>query len=116
MGRDRGFRPADRRSIVMTDAREYRKRMRRSARLGTLAVWYDDLAVGPLVTPPDKEAAEEPPGKAPRRRTMHSLRQARTRDSAHVYAKRTTEVGGEPRIVADPPLIVPAEGLVAAGS
>jgi uncharacterized protein (DUF2252 family) len=116
MGRDRGFRPADRRSIVMTAAREYRRRMRRSARLGTLAVWYDDLDVRSLVKLLDKEAAEEPHGKAARRRTMHSLRQARTRDSAHVYAKRTTEVGGEPRIVADPPLIVPAEDLIEAGS
>jgi uncharacterized protein (DUF2252 family) len=116
MGRDRGFRAADRRSIVMTAAREYRKRMRRAAGLRTLAVWYDDLEVESLVRMLDKEAASTPQGKAARRRTMRSLRQARTRDSAHVYAKRTAEVGGEPRIVADPPLIVPAEDLIDASS
>ena len=33
MGRDRGFSPADRRSVVLTAAREYRQRMRRAARL-----------------------------------------------------------------------------------
>ena len=116
MGRDRGFSAADRRSIVMTAAREYRRRMRRAARLGTLAVWYDDLEVESLVKVLDKEAAAVPDGKAARRRTIRSLRQARTRDSAHVYAKRTADVGGEPRIVADPPLIVPAEDLIGAGS
>ena len=116
MGRDRGFSAADRRSIVMTAAREYRRRMRRAARLGTLAVWYDDLEVESLVKMLDKEAAAVPDGKAARRRTIRNLRQARTRDSAHVYARRTADVGGEPRIVADPPLIVPAEDLIAAGS
>jgi uncharacterized protein (DUF2252 family) len=116
MGRDRGFSPADRRSVVLTAAREYRQRMRRAARLGTLAVWYDDLDVRTLVRILDKEAASIPQGKEARRRTMRNLRQARTRDSAHVYAKRTAEVGGEPRIVADPPLIVPAEDLIGPGS
>jgi uncharacterized protein (DUF2252 family) len=33
-----------------------------------------------------------------------------------VFAKRTGEVSGEPRIVADPPLIVPIEDLAEAGS
>jgi uncharacterized protein (DUF2252 family) len=116
MGRDRGFSAADRRSIVLTAAREYRRRMRRAARLGTLAVWYDDLEVESLVKMLDKEAAVVPDGKAARRRTIRSLRQARTRDSAHVFAKRTADVGGEPRIVADPPLIVPAEDLIESGS
>jgi uncharacterized protein (DUF2252 family) len=116
MGRDRGYSAADRRSIVATAAREYRRRMRRAARLGTLAVWYDDLDVRTLVQMLEKEAAAMPQGKAARRRTMRNLRQARTRDSARVYAKRTAEVGGEPRIVADPPLIVPAEDLIEPGS
>ena len=116
MGRDRGFAAADRRSIVLTVASEYRKRMRRAARLGTLTVWYDNFEVGSLIKILDKEAAAVPHGRSGRRRTMASLRQARTRDSAHVYAKRTTEVGGEPRIVPDPPLIVPAEDLVEPGS
>ena len=116
MGRDRGFSPADRRSVVLTAAREYRQRIRRAARLGTLAVWFDNLDVAALVRILDKEAASVPHGKEARRRAMRSLRQARTRDSAHVYAKRTAEVGGEPRIVADPPLIVPAEDLIEPGS
>jgi hypothetical protein len=39
-----------------------------------------------------------------------------TRDSIRVFAKRAGEVGGELRIVADPPLIVPIEDLVVPGS
>ena len=41
---------------------------------------------------------------------------ARTRDSARVLAKRADEVDGELRIVADPPIIVPIEDLVAPGT
>jgi len=112
MGRDRGFPAAERREIVSTVAREYRKRMRRAAGLGALAVWYDDLDVESLGKMLRKEAASMPAGKEAERRTRRNLRQARTRDSARVLARRTAEVGGEPRIVADPPLIVPAEDLI----
>jgi Uncharacterized protein conserved in bacteria (DUF2252) len=41
---------------------------------------------------------------------------ARTRDSTRVFAKRTDAINDEPRIVADPPLIVPIEDLVQPGS
>ena len=41
---------------------------------------------------------------------------ARTRDSTRVFAKRTDEVDGELRIVADPPIIIPIEDLVTPGS
>ena len=41
---------------------------------------------------------------------------ARTRDSTRVFAKRTDEVDGELRIVADPPVIIPIEDLVKPGS
>ena len=38
-----------------------------------------------------------------------SVAKARTRDSMQAFAKLTRVVDGEPRIVADPPLIVPLE-------
>jgi uncharacterized protein (DUF2252 family) len=41
---------------------------------------------------------------------------ARTRDSTRVFAKRADEVGGELRIVADPPLIIPIEDIIQPGS
>ena len=44
------------------------------------------------------------------------MKQAHTRDSTRVFAKRAGEVEGELRIVADPPLIVPIEDLIVPGS
>jgi uncharacterized protein (DUF2252 family) len=41
---------------------------------------------------------------------------ARTRDSTRVFAKRAGEVEGELRIVADPPVIIPIEDIIPAGS
>jgi hypothetical protein len=41
---------------------------------------------------------------------------AHARDSTRVFAKRADEIGGELRIVADPPLIVPIEDIVEPGS
>jgi uncharacterized protein (DUF2252 family) len=45
-----------------------------------------------------------------------AVAKARTRDSARVLAKRAGEVEGELRIVADPPLIVPIDDVVMAGT
>jgi uncharacterized protein (DUF2252 family) len=112
MGRDRGFAAADRRAIVLTAAREYRKRMRRAARLGTLDAWYDQLDIDALLKIIRTEARARPESRPQERRALRSVRQARTRDSARVFARRAAEVGGEPRIVAEPPLIVPVEDLI----
>jgi uncharacterized protein (DUF2252 family) len=116
MGRSRGFSAADRRAIVLTMAGEYRKRMRRAARMGTLAVWYDDLDIEAIEKIIRDEVRAQPGTRPEARRARRNARQARTRDSARVYARRAEDVGGEPRIVADPPLIVPMEDLVEAGS
>jgi uncharacterized protein (DUF2252 family) len=116
MGRSRGFAAADRRAIVLTAAREYRKRMRAAARMGTLAAWYEDLDIGQLMKMVKAEVRARPGARPEARRALRNARQARTRDSARVYAKRAADVGGEPRIMADPPLIVPMEDLVEPGS
>jgi uncharacterized protein (DUF2252 family) len=116
MGRERGFRPADRRAIVRTVAREYRERMRRAAGLGTMDVWYDQLESGDLVQLMRRAARKQPGTKTAQRRAERNIAQARTRDSSRVFAKRTEESGGEPRIVAQEPLIVPVEDLAETGS
>jgi uncharacterized protein (DUF2252 family) len=119
MGRDRGFRPADRRAIVLEAAREYRKRMRRAATLGTLEVWYDQLDADDLIGLIRTESARSgagKAGKAGRRRVERNLQQARTRDSTRVFARRAESAGGEPRIVADDPLIVPIEQIAEPGT
>jgi Uncharacterized protein conserved in bacteria (DUF2252) len=116
MGRERGFTPGDRRDIVMAAVRDYRRRMRDAARAGTLTVWYDHLEAGKLL---DKVAQEVRKGRATAddaRMAKKRVAQAYARDSARVFARRASTVDGEPRIVADPPLIVPIEELVEPGS
>ncbi|HET7247758.1 MAG TPA: DUF2252 domain-containing protein [Streptosporangiaceae bacterium] len=116
MGRDRGFSPADRRAIVMAGVAEYRDRMRQAARLGTLHVWYDHLEAGMLLNLVRQEVRVKRVSKAEARAFERDVGKAHTRDNTQVFTKRATEVDGELRIVADPPLIIPIEDLVTPGS
>jgi hypothetical protein len=55
-------------------------------------------------------------GKTEARAIEEMAAKARTRDSTRVFAKRAEEVEGELRIVADPPVIIPIEDMIPAGS
>jgi uncharacterized protein (DUF2252 family) len=116
MGRDRGFAPADRRDIVMAGVREYRDRMRQAAGMGTLDAWYDHFEAGMLLNLVRKEVRVKRVSKAEARATEDMVAKAHARDSTRVLARRTDEVGGELRIVADPPVIIPVEDLITPGS
>ncbi len=111
-GRDRGFAPADRRDVVLACVREYRERMREAARMGTLEAWYDHLEVEGLMEQVRAEVRGRRLSRAELRAAERDVAKARTRDSVRVFAKRTERVGGELRIRADPPLIVPLEELI----
>ena len=116
MGRFRGYAPADRRAIVTAGVGEYRDRMRRAADLPTLGAWYDQLEAGMLLNLVRQEVRVNRLDKKEARRAQRHVAEAYARDSTRVFAKRAAEVNGEPRIVADPPLIVPLEDLVVPGS
>jgi uncharacterized protein (DUF2252 family) len=116
MGRDRGFAPADRRDIVMAGVREYRDRMRQAAGMGTLDAWYDHFEAGMLLNLVRKEVRVKRVSKAEARATKDMVAKAHARDSTRVLARRTDEVDGELRIVADPPVIIPVEDLITPGS
>jgi uncharacterized protein (DUF2252 family) len=116
MGRDRGFSPADRRAVVMAGVREYRERMRQAAGMGTLGAWYEQLEAGVLLKLVRREVRVRRLTKKEARTAERHVEQARTRDSTRVFTKRAGEVDGELRIAPDPPLIVPIEDLVVAGS
>jgi uncharacterized protein (DUF2252 family) len=116
MGRDRGFSPVDRRAVVMAGVAEYRDRMRQAAGMGTLVAWYDHLEAGVLLNLVREEMRVRRVGKKEARAFEQGVKQAHTRDSTRVFAKRADEVEGELRIVADPPLIVPIEDMVQPGS
>jgi len=115
-GRDRGFRARDRRAIVMECARAYRRQMRRTAGLGTLAAWYDHVDVERLMAQIRLEVERGRLSKKEARRAEGDVAKARTRDSVRVFARRVSAVDGDLRIRADRPLIVPLEELVAPGT
>jgi uncharacterized protein (DUF2252 family) len=116
MGRDRGFSPGDRREVVMAGVQEYRNRMRRAAGMGSLDAWYEHFEAGMLLKLVRREVRVKRVGRSERRAVEEMVARARTRDSTRVFARRAEEVEGEPRIVADPPVIIPIEDLVRPGS
>ena len=103
-GRDRGFDPKQRRSINRTVTRAYREAIREFAGMSNLELWYSRIDVDQIA----ELARTQASGKA-RKRFDRNVAKARSKDSVRALAKLTEVVDGEPRIVSDPPLIVPIE-------
>jgi uncharacterized protein (DUF2252 family) len=108
-GRENGFSAKERRQVVLAGVAAYRSSMRDFATQTNLAVWYASL---------DIEAALAEYGDqlkpASLRRTEKALAKARTRDSMQALKRLTTQVDGHPRIVSDPPLVVPIDEMFTA--
>ena len=105
-GRDNGFADKERRDIVTATAAGYRQAMRSFAGMTNLDVWYARADIDQLRAELDSQI------KARQRKVLDKgIAKARTRDSMQEVAKLTHLVDGRPRIIADPPLLVPAEQL-----
>ncbi len=109
-GRDRGFSPEERRTVVMAATEVYRSAMRGFASMGALDVWYAHLDVDDVMARFGAQLSA-----TTRKRTQEELTKARTRDSLQAFNKLTTLVDGQRRIVSDPPLVVPVEELLSEG-
>ena len=105
-GRDRGFEPAERRTVVAATVAEYRIRMDQLAAMRNLDVWYAHIEAEGVLG--------QLKSKKQHAKAMKNLAKARTRDSMQAFSKLTHEVDGQRRIIADPPLIVPIEEVAAA--
>ena len=105
-GRDRGYSDADRDAIVRTCVSTYRTAMAEFAAQTNLDVFYARFDVEEVVA----RYQATVPHKAVKR-AEKNIAKARTKDSMQAFSKLTHEVDGEPRIVADPPLIVPIGDL-----
>jgi len=105
-GRENGFPEDDRRRVVVTAVARYRERMRAYGEMRGLDVWYSRLDTGRLV-----EAFGGDASARQRKAVDRTVTKARRKDSTRAFAKLAHEVGGAPRIVSDPPLIVPVEDL-----
>jgi uncharacterized protein (DUF2252 family) len=107
-GRGNGYRSGPRRQIVTATVRRYREAMRVFAGQGNLAVWYARAETGAL-----REQFGSQLAAREQRQADWAVAKARTRDSLQALARLTQQVDGRPRIVADPPLVVPLSDLVA---
>jgi uncharacterized protein (DUF2252 family) len=108
-GREVGAGERERRAAVRACARQYREAMRDFSGRGLLEIWYarlDDSELGDVLR---AQAT-----KRQARRFDRTVARARAKDSARAYAKLAHRVDGEPRIVSDPPLIVPIDELLGA--
>jgi uncharacterized protein (DUF2252 family) len=106
-GRDRGFDDAQRGTINREATRSYRAAMREMARMRVLDLWYARLDV-------DEIRQRMVSLNKPRdlKRFEKNVAKARTKDSLKAFDKLVQVVDGRPRLVGDPPLVVPLEDLV----
>ena len=105
-GRDLGFDGKTRRGVNVAVTRSYRESMHRLAEMRTLDLWYSRIDVDEILEQFQGRAS------AKRRKLMDkNLAKTRAKDSMRAFDKLTTMVDGEPRIISDPPLVVPIEEL-----
>ncbi|MGD0374467.1 MAG: DUF2252 domain-containing protein [Streptosporangiaceae bacterium] len=105
--RGNGFPGKQRREIVTAAVARYRQAMRQFAGMTNLDVWYAHADM-------DQLRAQFESQLQPRQRktVQKGLAKARTRDSMQEVAKLTRVVDGRPRIISDPPLLVPIDELM----
>jgi uncharacterized protein (DUF2252 family) len=110
-GRGNGFPREARTEVVRASVAAYRKGMREFAAETALAVWY---------TPADIDDVRARFGSqikgAQAARFTKAVDKARTKDNLGALSRFAGTTDGEPRIQADPPLIVPVRDLADAGS
>lgn len=106
-GRGNGFPEKVRTGIVRAAGASYREQMRRYADMRTLEVWYAHADMADV----EAEEAQELTSRG-RAELARAMAEARTRDTVQAYHKLTRRNGGEVRIAADPPLIVPLDDLL----
>jgi uncharacterized protein (DUF2252 family) len=108
-GRDRGLDLKQRQAINRGVARAYREAIIQFGGMPTLDLWYARINLD------DIRARFAPQATAKQlTRFDKNVAKARSRDSLRAFDKLTHLVDGEPRIISDPPLIIPLEDLLPA--
>jgi uncharacterized protein (DUF2252 family) len=106
-GRQRDLSSKERRRIVTAGVRRYREAMRELAGMRNLDVWYSRIDVeAVLATISDRLDRNE------LKRARRNIAKARRKDSLRAFSKLTRRENGEPRLISDPPLIVPVAELL----
>jgi uncharacterized protein (DUF2252 family) len=105
--RGNGFPAKQRRDIVTAAAARYRQAMRGFAGMTNMQVWYARADIDQI------RAQLDPQLHARQVKAVEKgITKARTSDSMRELAKLTSMVDGRPRILSDPPLLVPIGELV----
>jgi uncharacterized protein (DUF2252 family) len=105
--RHRNLGTKERRTVVVTALRSYREATRRFAAMRNLDIWYAQQDIASL-----EAELRSRHDVAQARAVARSAAKARTKDSMKAFSRLTHDVDGVPRIVSDPPLIVPIAELV----
>ncbi|MFI2186773.1 DUF2252 domain-containing protein [Streptomyces sioyaensis] len=105
--RQNGFSEPERAGIVRAAGASYREQMRRYAQMRTLEVWYAHADMAEVET---EEAHEL--GARGRAGLSRMIEDAHAHDTLQAFRKLTRRSGGQVRIAADPPLIVPLHELL----
>jgi uncharacterized protein (DUF2252 family) len=108
--RHRDFRSIDRERAVIAAVGAYRQAIRGFATMGDLDVWYARLDAQSIIR--EIRAAHD---KKSARIVRRSTLKARSNDGRRELAKLTRILDGQPRIISDPPLLVPIAELAGSG-
>ena len=106
-GRDRDFTAKETRAAVVRAVRSYREGMRELASMGNLDVWYARLDVETLLAELAKVV-----NAAQLKAAQKNIKKAEKKNSLKAFDRLVRVVEGEPRIISDPPLLVPGRELV----
>jgi uncharacterized protein (DUF2252 family) len=107
--RGNGFPGKQRRGIVSAAVARYRQAMRDFAGMTNLDVWYAHADMDEMWK--QFESQLQP---RQRKAVQKGMAKARTRDSMQEVDKLTQVADGRPRIISDPPLLVPIDELMPA--
>jgi uncharacterized protein (DUF2252 family) len=106
-GRENGFAPKPRETMLRQAVGEYRQAMRGFAGMKTLDVWYAKASATEV-----QKLLRAQGSRKQVRELDKTLEKGRRKDSARAFAKLAVKQNGDARIAADPPLIVPLEDLL----
>jgi uncharacterized protein (DUF2252 family) len=105
-GRDRGFDDKLRAKINQAVGTGYREAMTQYAGMRNMDLWYDRIHIEEIYASFQAQASAEQ-----KKRMDKNVAKARTKDSLAAFNKLTEMVDGEPRILSNPPLIMPLDEL-----
>ncbi|MGB7589123.1 MAG: DUF2252 domain-containing protein [Solirubrobacterales bacterium] len=107
--RENGLKRKQRRSILLTVARQYREAIRAFAAMRNLDIWYSRLDVETLLA--DLRRASRTGYAADL--VEKGAAKARAKDNLRALGRLTRKVDGDLRFVSDPPLLIGARELMA---